>query len=95
MPQPQLGCPSSRQGEEPRGREFRALFLWCLQCTLALRAELRLIVFQALLRLLTLLTLAQLLDLGFARLFSRARASLVRSRTNSSAPERPRGAQRW
>src|SRR6516165_9043546 len=56
---------------------LRALLLRCLQCALALRAEFRLIVFQALLCLLPRLTLAQLLDIGFTGLFRRARASLL------------------
>src|SRR5215469_1173864 len=68
-------CCVDRLNPQPRAAQFRALLLRCLQCALALRAEFRLIVFQALLRLLTLLTLAQLLDLGFARLFGRARVS--------------------
>jgi len=53
------------------------LLLRCLQCALALRAEFRLIVFQALLCLLTRLPLAQLLDVSFTRLLCRARASLL------------------
>lgn len=53
------------------------LLLRCLQCALALRAEVRLIVFQALLCLLTRLTLAQLLGVGFTRLLCRTRMSLL------------------
>jgi hypothetical protein len=55
--------------------ELSASLLLCLKRVLALRAEFRLIVLQALLSLLALLPLAQLLNLGFARLLGGVRLS--------------------
>jgi ABC-type uncharacterized transport system permease subunit len=53
---------------QPVGSESALLLRTLGYCALALGAQLRLIIFQALLRLLALLTLAQLLELCFASL---------------------------
>jgi hypothetical protein len=60
--------------------ELSASLLLCLKRVLALRAEFRLIVLQALLSLLALLPLAQLLNLGFARLLGGVRLSRLAAR---------------